>query len=117
MIVKLFTIIILEKRFVMNNQFEDLGVVCLDCGETFVFSAEDQEFFAQKGYSEPKRCPACRAQRKANSSGGQSRNNGYGRQQKPQYRVTCSACGCETTVPFEPKAGRPVYCSDCYRNG
>jgi CxxC-x17-CxxC domain-containing protein len=107
----------------MNYQFEDREVACLDCGVSFAFSAEDQEFFAQKGYSEPKRCPACRAARKANSSrggggrsGGGSRG-GYGGGERPQYRVTCSACGCDTTVPFEPKGGRPVYCSDCYRNG
>ncbi|MEI8377485.1 MAG: CxxC-x17-CxxC domain-containing protein [bacterium] len=108
----------------MNYQFEDQQVACLDCGTSFTFSAEDQEFFAQKGYSEPKRCPACRAARKANSSrsgggrsGGGSRGGFGGGGERPQYRVTCSACGCDTTVPFEPKGGRPVYCSDCYRNG
>lgn len=104
----------------MNYQFEDREVACLDCGVAFVFSAEDQEFFAQKGYSEPKRCPSCRAARKANSSRGGGRpqrsGGGYGAPRQ-QYSVTCSACGCETTVPFEPKGGRPVYCSDCYRNG
>jgi CxxC-x17-CxxC domain-containing protein len=30
------------------------------------------------------------------------------------YPVTCTECGKETQVPFEPRAGRPVYCSDCY---
>jgi len=103
----------------MNYQFEDREVTCLDCGEAFAFSAEDQEFFAQKGYSEPKRCPSCRAARKANSRGGGRSGGGRGGygDSRPQYRVTCSGCGCETSVPFEPKAGRPVYCSDCYRNG
>ena len=104
----------------MNYQFEDREVTCLDCGESFAFSAEDQEFFAQKGYSEPKRCASCRAARKANSSRGGGRSGGgrggYGGS-RPQYKVICSGCGCETTVPFEPKADRPVYCSDCYRNG
>ena len=106
----------------MNYEFENREVACLDCGVQFAFSAEDQEFFAQKGYSEPKRCPACREARKANSSRGGGRSGGgsrggYGGGERPQYRVTCSACGCDTTVPFEPKGGRPVYCSDCYRNG
>lgn len=102
----------------MNYQFEDQELVCADCGQSFPFSAEDQEFFAQKGYSSPKRCASCRSARKANSSrggggGGRSRGGSYDR---PQYRVVCNACGRETTVPFEPKGDRPVYCSDCYRN-
>ena len=103
----------------MNYQFEDREVTCLDCGVAFIFSAEDQEFFAQKGYSEPKRCSSCRAARKANGSGGGRSGGGRGGYggQRPQYNVTCSGCGCQTTVPFEPKSGRPVYCSDCYRNG
>lgn len=103
----------------MNYQFEDRQIDCADCGVSFTFSAEDQEFFAQKGYSEPRRCPACRAARKANSSrgGGGGRGGSRGGFDRPQYKVTCSACGAETTVPFEPKSGRPVYCSDCYRNG
>jgi len=105
----------------MNYQFEDREVACSDCGESFTFSAEEQEFFSQKGYSEPKRCAACRAARKANNSsrgGGRSGGGrgGYGGS-RPQYRVICSGCGCETSVPFEPTSGRPVYCSDCYRNG
>jgi CxxC-x17-CxxC domain-containing protein len=100
------------------QDFEDMELECGDCGVTFVFSAEDQEFYSQKRYSNPKRCPDCRAQRKMNSprGGGRSRGGGGGFN-KPQYRVTCSACGCETTVPFEPRGDRPVYCSDCYRNG
>jgi len=100
------------------NQFKDREVTCLDCGCSFPFSAEDQEFFAKKGYSEPKRCSSCRETRKANSSRGGGRQGGsrggYDGS-RPQFNVTCSQCGCQTTVPFEPKADRPVYCSDCYR--
>ena len=62
----------------MNYQFENREVACLDCGVSFTFSAEDQEFFAQKGYTEPKRCPSCRAARKANSSRGGGRSGGGG---------------------------------------
>lgn len=99
------------------QKFEDQNIECADCGQQFVFSADDQEFYSQKGYSNPKRCPVCRANRKAGGSsrGGGSRG-GYGGGSRPQFNVVCSACGCETTVPFEPKGDRPVYCSDCYRN-
>ncbi len=100
----------------MNQKnYTDQQIECLDCGQSFTFSAEDQEFYEQKGYSTPKRCPECRAQRKAASSRGNNRSRGgYGN--KPQYKVICSACGCETTVPFEPRNDRPVYCSNCYKN-
>lgn len=106
----------------LNQNFEDQELQCADCNEVFVFSAEDQEFYYQKGYSSPKRCPICRANRKASSSrgGGRSYGGGGGGRggggfNKPRYAVICSGCGCETTVPFEPKNDRPVYCSSCYK--
>ena len=99
-----------------DQNFEDQQLQCVECGESFLFSAEDQEFYQQKRYSTPKRCPVCRANRKAANSGGGGRSRGGG-YDSPRYNVICSNCGCETTVPFEPKGDRPVYCSDCYRNG
>ncbi len=42
----------------------DKTLACRDCGAEFVFTAGEQEFFAQKGFSDPTRCPACRAARK-----------------------------------------------------
>lgn len=99
------------------QNYQEMQLDCADCGQKFTFSAEDQEFFAQKGYSTPKRCPVCRANRKMSDSsrrGGGGSRGGYS-SSKPKYNVICSACGCETTVPFEPKQDRPVYCSDCYR--
>jgi len=90
--------------------FEDKTIECSDCGTNFTFSAAEQEFFANKGFTnDPKRCPQCRQARKAERFG---RNYGYRSQQK--FPTICSQCGKETEVPFEPKEGRPVYCSDCY---
>ena len=92
--------------------FQDKSLQCSDCGTTFTFSAEDQEFFHSKGYmNEPKRCPSCREARKAERQG--SGNYGYSRRQ--MFPVTCAECGKNTQVPFEPRGDRPVYCSDCYR--
>ncbi len=92
--------------------FEDKTIQCSDCGVDFVFSAEEQEFFQTKGYTnEPKRCPSCRQARKTErySSGG------YGsRAQRQMFPAVCAECGKETEVPFEPREGRPVYCSECY---
>jgi CxxC-x17-CxxC domain-containing protein len=91
--------------------FQDKSITCSDCGTSFTFSASEQEFFASKGYTnEPKRCPGCREARKANRPG----NNTY-RASSQMFPVTCSECGKETEVPFEPRGDRPVYCSDCYR--
>ena len=93
--------------------FEDKSLQCADCGATFTFSVEEQEFFASKGYTnEPKRCLSCREARKADRYGSSS-GNGY-RPPRQMFPAVCAQCGKETEVPFEPREGRPVYCSDCY---
>ena len=98
--------------------FQDKSIQCSDCGTTFTFSAEEQEQFASRGYTnEPKRCPPCRQTRKAQQYGnnGNSYGNGSYRPSRQMFPVKCSECGKDTEVPFEPTNGRPVYCSDCYR--
>ena len=45
--------------------YEDKTLVCKECGNEFVFSAGEQEFYAEKGFvNEPQRCKACRSARK-----------------------------------------------------
>ena len=100
--------------------FQDKTLECSDCGNTFTFSVEEQELFQSRGYTnEPKRCLECRQARKAQQNGnsGSSYGNGsYGYTSRRQlFPAVCSDCGKETEVPFEPREGRPVYCSDCYR--
>lgn len=93
--------------------FQDKSIQCSDCGTTFTFSAKDQEFFQQKGFTnEPKRCPTCRQSRKAERGGGNAGSYGGPRQTFP---ATCSECGTATEVPFQPRGDKPVYCRDCYR--
>jgi len=93
--------------------FEDKSIQCSDCGTAFTFSAEEQEFFQSKGYTnEPKRCPSCRQARKTERYGNSDHSYGAPRQMFP---AICAECGKDTEVPFEPRTGRPVYCSDCYR--
>ncbi|MCH5199315.1 MAG: zinc-ribbon domain containing protein [Oscillospiraceae bacterium] len=83
--------------------YEDKTLVCKDCGAEFVFTAGEQEFYAEKGFvNEPQRCKACRDARK--SAG---RN-------KEMFTATCAACGGEAKVPFQPRDDRPVYCSECF---
>lgn len=90
--------------------YTDKSLTCQDCGQAFTFSADDQEFFALKGYTEPKRCPSCRQARKAERGGGGG--GGYG--PREMTTVTCSNCGKDAEVPFKPRGDRPVYCSDCF---
>ncbi|AFM40226.1 hypothetical protein Desaci_1194 [Desulfosporosinus acidiphilus SJ4] len=92
--------------------FADKILTCRDCGRDFEFTASEQEFYAEKGFTnEPSRCPECRAARKA-----QTRNNGGGfSRQREMFPAVCSNCGKETTVPFQPSGNKPVYCRDCYQ--
>lgn len=91
--------------------YEDRYLTCRDCNCEFVFSVSEQEFFAEKGFTnEPGRCPDCRAARK-----NQNRRNGDYRQRRQMYPAVCASCNKETEVPFQPSGDRPVYCSDCFR--
>ena len=59
--------------------YTDQVITCTDCGIDFVFSASEQEFFAEKGFaSAPKRCASCRAQRRASGGGGGGGASSYG---------------------------------------
>ena len=92
---------------------QDKTLTCSDCGQQFTFSVREQEFYAQKGFSDPSRCPDCRAARKASREGGFAGSAPRGDRQ--MYPAVCAQCGKETEVPFQPRGDRPVYCSDCYQ--
>lgn len=89
--------------------YEDRMLTCVECGQEFTFTADDQEFHARKGYQEPKRCPTCRQARRGDRGGG-----GYGGGTRQMYDAVCDNCGNATQVPFLPRQDRPVYCSDCF---
>ena len=48
--------------------FEDKSLTCKDCGNEFVFSAGEQEFYSKQGFNEPVRCKACRDAKKAGNN-------------------------------------------------
>lgn len=96
---------------------QDKTLACRDCGSEFVFSASEQEFYEEKGFTnEPGRCPQCRAARKQRNNGGGFNRGGGGGSRAPRemFPATCAACGVETEVPFRPSGERPVYCRDCF---
>ena len=108
-------------------------MTCRDCGQDFIWTEGEQEFYAQRGLTnEPRRCPDCRRARKAQGGGGggyasgggggYSSGGGYGggggggydRPPRQMFDTICSQCGKETQVPFQPRGDKPVYCSDCF---
>ncbi|MBI3979566.1 MAG: zinc-ribbon domain containing protein [Chloroflexi bacterium] len=97
----------------------DKTLTCRDCGASFVFTASEQAFFAEKGFTnQPGRCPSCRAAHKANRSdgygGGSYSSGGYERREREMFPAVCATCGRDTQVPFQPRTDRPVYCSSCF---
>jgi len=98
--------------------FTDKTLTCADCGTPFTFSADDQAYHQEKGFlNEPRRCQSCRAAKRAERNGGSSYagSGSYGGQRE-MFSATCSACGKEAQVPFQPRGDKPVYCSDCFRS-
>lgn len=94
--------------------YQDKQIQCADCGANFQFTAGEQEFFASKGYTnEPKRCPTCRQSRRSNRYG-ETGGGGASSGPRQMFPAVCGECGKETQVPFEPRQGKPVYCSECY---
>ncbi|MGN6367400.1 MAG: CxxC-x17-CxxC domain-containing protein [Phycisphaerae bacterium] len=116
--------------------YEDKTIVCVDCGAEFTFSADEQQRFAERGFTnEPKRCKTCRDAKKAQQGGGGGGyggggggrggygggggRGGYGgggdRGPRQMFPATCASCGKPTEVPFKPSGSRPVYCRDCFQ--
>lgn len=92
--------------------YTDTTLTCRDCSSEFVFTAGEQEFHVQKGFTNsPSRCPDCRAKRKA--EGGFSGHRGGA--PREMHSATCAACGKTCEVPFQPSGDKPVYCSDCFQ--
>ena len=121
--------------------YTDKTLTCSDCGQEFTFTGSEQQFYADRGFTEPRRCASCRQARKASrgdagggySSGGYDSSSrgsggydgcyggggqgGYGggsRGPREMFSATCSNCGREAQVPFRPNGLKPVYCSDCF---
>jgi CxxC-x17-CxxC domain-containing protein len=134
-----------QQRMDITMGYTDKTIMCKDCGEPFVFTAGEQEFYNRKGFTnEPTRCAACRQAKKAAQGGGgggysggyNSGGGGYGDSygggrsysgradrsysegQREMFTVPCSEPGCtkEAVVPFKPRGDKPVYCDDCFRS-
>lgn len=84
--------------------FQDKTLKCKDCGQDFVWTASEQEFYERKGFhNEPVRCTNCRQAKKTRMG-----------DRKQLFEITCSQCGKPDQVPFQPRGDRPVLCRDCF---
>lgn len=88
---------------------QDQTLTCRDCGKQFVWTVGEQQFYKDKGFTNPpSRCPDCRKNKKFSD---RPMNNGP----RQEFTITCSNCGKQDTVPFEPRGDRPVLCRDCFK--
>ena len=84
--------------------YEDKTLICKDCGNEFVFTSGEQEFYAEKGFqNEPQRCKPCRVARKQAIKSA-----------KEMHTIVCAECGNEAKIPFKPMEGKDYYCSECF---
>ena len=73
-----------------QTMYQDETLICEDCGSEFVFTAGEQEFYAEKGLTnKPKRCANCRKAKKQQHRG-----------KKKMHDAVCAKCGKQTQVPL-----------------
>lgn len=96
----------------MSQAYVDRDLTCVECGQSFTFTAGEQEYHAQKGFTnEPKRCSSCRAAKRERQGGRSNQPN------REFHTGICGTCGKEARVPFKPRGDKPIYCSSCFRPG
>jgi CxxC-x17-CxxC domain-containing protein len=97
------------------EELQDRLLVCIDCGDSFIWSAGEQAFFRDKQLTNPpKRCKGCK-QAKNERLAAIELAQSKGIRQKITVKAVCAGCGEQTTVPFYPSQGRPVYCRACFQ--
>jgi CxxC-x17-CxxC domain-containing protein len=93
-------------------EYEDREITCVDCGVPFVWEAGAQAFFRDKGLlNQPKRCVPCKKAKSERIAGAAL---APGEKRRVEFHITCAQCGEQTTVPFYPSKGRPVFCRSCF---
>ena len=103
-----------KKTFADDVELADTEILCIDCGEYFVWSSGEQQFFRDKGLvNPPKRCKTCK-QAKNERLAAITAAQAAGVKQRIEVAVHCASCNSYTTVPFYPSQGRPVFCRSCF---
>lgn len=87
-----------------QKNLEDKILVCSDCGNRFIWTIGEQQFFISKGLTNaPKRCKPCSAKNKERI-----------KEKHPSWAIICKNCGQKGEVSFQPKSD-DTYCSDCFK--
>lgn len=95
-------------------ELEDKTILCIDCNSDFTWSVGEQVFFRDKQLQNPpKRCKECK-QAKNERLAAIAAAQASGIRQRIEVAVNCAKCGTQTTVPFYPSQGRPVFCRSCF---
>ena len=99
---------------VQTDELVDRTINCIDCEDDFVWTVGEQTFFRDKKLDNPpKRCKSCKKAKneRLNAIANAQRE---GVKQRIEVMVKCAKCADQTSVPFYPSQGRPVYCRSCY---
>lgn len=105
---------ITDKASASDTPLEDKTINCIDCSKDFTWSVGEQTFFRDKGLlNPPKRCKPCKQAKTERIEAVIAAQNA-GVKQKIEVAVNCAKCNAQTTVPFYPSQGRPVYCRSCF---
>ena len=99
---------------VIEQEFEDTPILCIDCSQQFIWTAGEQLFFRVKNLlNPPKRCKDCKKAKTRRLEAIEMAQL-TGTPHKIEVRANCAKCNTSTTVPFYPSQGRPVYCRECF---
>ena len=83
--------------------FTDKEIICRDCGTAFVWSAGEQEFFAEKGLvNTPTRCPICRKKKEVKHTF------------QTSYDIACAECGKKGQSPIKPPESKNILRQTCF---
>lgn len=105
---------IIQTSLTTETELEDKSILCIDCNSDFTWSVGEQVFFRDKQLQNPpKRCKECK-QAKNERLAAIAAAQASGIRQRIEVAVNCAKCGSQTTVPFYPSQGRPVFCRSCF---
>ena len=98
-----------------NSDLEDTLITCIDCAQSFIWTAGEQAFFRDKQLQNPpKRCKECKKAKNRRLEAIEL-SKITGKRHRIEVKAECARCKQTTTVPFYPCQGRPVYCRTCFQ--
>lgn len=105
--------------YVAGGASADKTITCIDCGGDFIWTRGEQAYYAERNFSQPRRCAKCRAARKNSTApegaaGPDPKDEAAPPRKHPEVPIICAQCGMKSTVPFYPTQGKPVYCRPCH---